>query len=316
MSAEKKPRATSAVFELYAAGLARDRALPAGEKSDALSKAMSDLAARGAAGWPKRGTLYTRSLPPGCAQCLKGQGSNLCLTTLCTRECFFCFNPKPRAEGLSVHGKAVSDESEIAGILAEHDVASVGLSGGEPLLDPERTLRIVRLLRARFGKGLRIDLYTNGDLFTPELLVRLRQAGVDGLRINLAANGYDLTPVKLALGKIEDVTVELPVIPQHKESLKRVVRELDEAGAAHLILHELFASAQNIDALGDRGCRAADGQYDKLTWSGVAESGELALEIMRYALDNTKTLSVYYCSCATQQWIAENALARAKKDSP
>lgn len=308
---EKKPRATSAVFELYAAGLARDTALPSGSKT-AAGEGMSELVEHGAKGWPEHGTLYTRSLPPGCAQCLKGQGSNLCLTTLCTRECFFCFNPKPRAEGLSVHGKAVSDESEIAGILAEHDVASVGLSGGEPLLDPERTLRIVRLLRQRFGKGLRLDLYTNGDLFTEELLGRLREAGVNGLRINLVANGYDLTPVKMALGKIKDVTVEIPAIPGHRESLKRLVRELDEAGAGHLILHELFASAQNIDALIKRGCEAAPGEYDKLTWSGVAESGELALEIMRYAQDNAKKLSVYYCSCATQQWIAENALNRAR----
>ena len=294
---KKKPRETSAVFELYAAGLARDEALPAGAQAPP-AQALKDLAARGAKGWPEHGTLYTRSLPPGCAQCLKGQGSNLCLTTLCTRECFFCFNPKPRAEGLSVHGKAVSDESEIAGILSEHDIASVGLSGGEPLMNPERTLRIVRLLRARFGKGLRIDLYTNGDLLSEELLARLSSAGVDGLRLNLAANGYDLTPVKLALGKIRDVTVEMPTIPGHRESLKRLVRELDEAGAGHLILHELFASAQNMDALIKRGCEAAPGEYDKLTWSGVAASGELALEIMRYAQDNAKNLLSIFCFLA------------------
>jgi pyruvate formate-lyase activating enzyme-like uncharacterized protein len=211
-----------------------------------------------------------------------------------------------------VHGKAVREESEIPDVLLQNGIASVGLSGGEPLLDPKRVLRIVKLLRERFGKDLRIDLYTNGDLFTPDLLDELRQAGVDGLRINLAANGYKLDPVQMALGRIGDVTVELPAIPQHRESLKRIVRELDAVGAKHLILHELFASAQNIDALSDRGCRAAEGDYDKLTWSGVADSGELALEIMRYAQENTKTLSVYYCSCATQQWIAENALKRAR----
>lgn len=308
----EEPRELSPVFEKYAAGLARDKALPPGA-GNRRGELIVEFLSRGGKGWPERGTLFTRSLPPGCAQCLDGRGSNLCLTTLCTRECFFCFNPKPRSEGLSVHGKAVSDESEIAGILAQNGIASVGLSGGEPLLDPERTIRIVKLLRERFGKDLRIDLYTNGDLFTEALLDRLHAAGVDGVRVNLAANGYDLAPVKLAVGRIGDVTVELPAIPRHRESLKRVVRELDAAGAGHLILHELFASAQNIDALSDRGCKAAEGDYDKLTWSGVAESGELALEIMRYAQDTAKTLSVYYCSCATQQWIAETALARAAK---
>ncbi len=312
---------TSEVFERYALGLARgERLAPddeAAERSARRAGLLERLAADGIQGWPDRGTFYTRGLPSGCVPCLKGRGSNLCLTTLCNRDCFFCFNPKPRAEGLSVHGRTVASESEIAGVLADFGIESVGLSGGEPLLDAERTIRIIKELRRRFGPGLRIDLYTNGDLLTPRLAARLRDAGIDGTRMNLAAGGYRIAPLKIALGAIPDSEVELPVIPKHIERLKRLIREMDEIGAPQLILHELFVSAQNLDAMKRMGLRAAAGpSRDRLSWSPVAGSDVAALELLLFALKNTKSLSVYYCSTSTQQWIAEQALAAAASRKP
>lgn len=301
----------SEIFERYAAGLARKDALPAGSPDPERRRALVDQLVRlGARGWPERGTIYTRTLPKGCGPCLEGQGSNLALTTLCTRDCFFCFNPKPRADNLSVHGRAVDFEDEVPDVIEELDVRSLGLSGGEPLLDPARVLRVLRGLRRRFGPGLRLDLYTNGDLLTPPLLAELHAAGLDGLRLNLAANGYHLGPVALALTRFKDVEVEIPAIPSHKARLFRLVRELDSLGVPHLILHELFVSAHNLDALRRNGCRSAQPALPHLTWSSVQDSDETALEVLLYGLKHARRLSLYYCSCATQQWIAEKALAR------
>lgn len=303
------------MFESYALGLARSEKLPA-RKDEALLERrralINELVASGIKGWPEHGTFYTRTLPAGCRTCLKGEGSNLCLTTHCNRDCFFCFNPKPRVSGISVHGRKIASESDIPEVLKEFNIHSLGLSGGEPLLDPPLVLRVIKLLRARLDANLRIDLYTNGDLLTDDLLNRLREAGLDGLRINVVAGGYKLSAVRLALRQMADVEVEIPAIPQHRKRLLRLVRELEDMGAPHLILHELFASAQNLDALRARGCEAVgDGSsLDKLTWSGVLESDETALSTLLYALKTTLTLSVYYCSCATQQWISEQALKR------
>ncbi|MBI3553413.1 MAG: radical SAM protein [Elusimicrobia bacterium] len=315
--AERRGLKTSEVQQRYAVGLARTDALPPEADPEARlarrHRLVAALTARGVRGWADCGTFYTRRLPAGCIPCLKGQGSNLCLTTLCNRDCFFCFNPEPRAEGMSVHGRAVSSEAQIPAILEEFDVKSLGLSGGEPLLDPDRVVRVIGRLRRRFGPGLRIDLYTNGDLLTPRVLDRLVSAGLDGLRMNLAVNGYDIAPVKLGLSGLAGVSVELPVIPWHRARLRRLVRELDTLGAPQLILHELFVSAHNIDSLRRLGCRlAADGKTDKLAWSPVAGSDEEALELLLYAMDQARLLSVYYCSTGTQQWIAEQALARRR----
>ena len=48
--------------------------------------------------------------------------------------------------------------------------------------------------------------------------------------------------------------------------------------------------------------------------SAVAGSEEAALEILLEALRQGLRLSVYYCSCGTQGWIAEKAMGRGKKN--
>lgn len=316
MSSNRPP---SEVFERYALGLAdKERLGPqrgSAEREARRNGLLAELAARGIRGWPQRRTLYTRALPEGCRPCLKGQGSNLCLTTLCNRSCFFCFNPKPRSEAMSVHGKTVDSEDEIPAVLEGFGVRSVGLGGGEPLLDPGKALRVIRLLRARLGPSMRIDLYTNGDFLTPELLSRLQAAGLDALRINIVPGGYKTGAVGLALKFFREVAVEIPAIPGHLERLKSLVSDLDLLGAPHLILHELFCSAQNLDSLRRLGLRA-DGARppERLSWSAVSGSEEAALAVLAYALDNARALSVYYCSCGTQDWIAEEALKRRRGD--
>ena len=259
-------------------------------------------------------TLFTKSLPPGCGSCLAGAGSNLVVTGRCTRNCDFCFNPKPRLDEIAVHGRAVSGIEEAPAILSEFDILSVGISGGEPLLFPDRVLSAVRSLRRRFGRGLRLDLYTNGDLFTPSLLQSLKDAGLDGLRMNLVANGLELRPARAALEFFRDVAVEIPVYPEpEKEGLVRdLIVELDDAGIPHLILHELFFCAQNQEALRGTGLRAKTGENGgRLMWGPVAGSEEAVLRLLLHALHNAERLSAYYCSCRTQESIAQKALERA-----
>ena len=307
-----QPVPLSDVFERYALGLAAKRSLPLHKDPKAArhrAALLDELRRLGVQGWPERMTLYTRSLPEGCRPCLKGRASNLVMTLLCNRECFFCFNPKPRTDTMSVHGKDVRSHKEAARLLKSLGIRSVGISGGEPLLKPARLFALVKELRRPPGPRLRIDLYTNGVLLTPELLKKLKAVGVDALRLNLAADNYDLKPVKLAQTVFNQVEVEIPAVPEHKAKLLRLMEDLDRLKVHHLILHELFASAHNAESLMRQGRLAKNEQAAKtLTWSAVAGSEELVLELLAAALRRKQKLSLYYCSCATQAWIAEQAL--------
>ncbi|MDP3542218.1 MAG: radical SAM protein [Elusimicrobiota bacterium] len=278
---------------------------------DALRARLERLRAAGVKGDFESMTLYTRRLPPGCASCLEGQGSNLYVTGLCTRDCFFCFNQKPRKDETVVHGIPIDDPREAVEIISRYGLRSVGLSGGEPLLRPERVLALLAELKA-MPDPPRVDLYTNGDLATDELLRRLRDAGLDAIRFDLAARDYDAEPARRALKMFDEVAVEIPVVPEDREKLERMVLELDEAGVPFLNIHELFLCAENRDRV------VADGQVPlksdaaHLLWRPTAESGLAALDLLLFALERTKTLSVYYCSCGTQELIASRGLARRR----
>ena len=311
---EEKSAPRAPIYEKYALGLAAGKALPGsgGGPSERLSL-LRKLASRYLKGWPERMTLYTKSLPPGCGPCLDGKGSNLVVTGQCNRSCFFCFNPRPREDGMAVHGRAIHDPEEAPAIIEKLGIKSVGLSGGEPLLFPGRTVAILRALRRRFGRNLRVDLYANGDFLTEPLLAVLREEGLDGLRVDLAANGFSVAPVRAALKFFRDVTVEMPVppIPAKEERMRSLILELDAAGAPHLILHELFFCAQNQEELAKYKFQAKTGQDgSKLMWGPVEGSEEMILGLLMFAHEKARNLSAYYCSCETQDWIAEKALAR------
>lgn len=284
---------------------------PDQERVGVLRGRLERLRAAGIQGDFETMTLYTRRLPPGCTSCLEGQGSNLYVTGLCTRDCFFCFNQKPRKDETVVHGIPVDEPAEAVEIIARYGLRSVGLSGGEPLLRPERVLALLGALKA-MPDPPRVDLYTNGDLATDALLLRLRDAGLDAIRFDLAARDYDLEPVRRARKIFEEVAVEIPVVPEHREKLERMVLDLDALGVPFLNIHELFLCAENRDRV------VADGQVPlksdsaHLLWRPTADSGVAALDLLLFALEKTKTLSVYYCSCGTQEAIASRGLARRR----
>jgi pyruvate formate-lyase activating enzyme-like uncharacterized protein len=259
-------------------------------------------------------TLYTRRLPPGCRSCLAGRGSNLLVTGLCTRDCFFCFNQKPRVDETVVHGIPISDPSEAPAIIKRLGLRSVGLSGGEPLLRPERVLALLGALKATPNPP-RVDLYTNGDLATVELLARLRGAGLDSIRFDLAARDYDLAPVRRAMRIFDEVAVEIPVIPEDARRLEDMVLELDALGVPFLNIHELFLCAENLERVTAGGQIPLRDGSRHLLWVPTAASGVAALELLLFALKRTKSLSVYYCSCGTQELIASRGLARARKEA-
>lgn len=269
------------------------------------------LTAAGVKGDPASMTLYTRRLPPGCVPCLDGAGSNLLVTGLCTRDCFFCFNHKPRKDELVVHGIPVERPEEAPAIVRRFGLRSVGLSGGEPLT---RTSRVLRLLNALKGMDdpPRVDLYTNGDLATDAVLRVLKINGLDGIRFDAVARDFDLDPVARARRLFEETAVEVPVVPAQLERLKTMCRALERLGVSYLNIHELFVSPENESRMAEAGERPTDGGGAHLTWRPTPDSLEACLELLDFALRECPGLSVYLCSCGTQEAISRRGLARRR----
>ena len=273
---------------------------------DALLDALKQGGIRGSI---ERRTLYTRHLPPGCRGCLGGKGTNAYVTGACTRECFFCFNQKPRNDDLVVHGVRLAEPEEAVEIVRRYALRSVGISGGEPTLRPERLLRLVRALRT-LPFRVRIDLYTNGDRLTDALLAQLKEAGLDALRFNLVAREFDTEPLERALRFFDEVAVEIPVVPDRMHELQAMVLKLDALGVPFLNIHELFACRENWAHVAYQGYESSGASGDVIMWEPVAGADEAALTLLLFALRNTTQLSTYYCSCRTQEDISERGMRR------
>ena len=290
-------------------GIAVERADDDAGRAERVSSMLEALRRGGIKGSVERRTLYTRRLPPGCRGCLGGKGTNAYVTGLCTRDCFFCFNPKPRTDELVVHGIRLSEPEDAPEVVRRYGLRSVGVSGGEPTMRRDRLLRLVRALRT-LPFRVRIDLYTNGDRLSDGLLSELKNAGLDAVRFNLVAREFDTEPLERALRYFDETAVEVPVIPERLTEMKDMVLRLDALGVPFLNIHELFACRENAARVAEQGYGSGGGASDVLLWEPVAAADEAALSLLLFALEKTARLSVYYCSCRTQQDISRRGMRR------
>jgi pyruvate formate-lyase activating enzyme-like uncharacterized protein len=239
--------------------------------------------------------LHTGPLSPGCVICARGGWGCNFINRLCNRACFFC---KRDHEGLvrepppETMGYVFRSPEAHVDYVRSLGIEGVGFSGGEPLLEPGRVLAHVGALRRACGRSLYLWMYTNGDRVTREILLALRSAGLDEIRFNLAARGYDLAPLLLAREILPTVTVEIPVIPEDVARLRDLLPGLQAAGVDFLNLHQLSHFKQSFRTLAARGYRVATDPG--LTVPGSEEG---ALSLMHHALDKGLRLPINYCSC-------------------
>jgi pyruvate formate-lyase activating enzyme-like uncharacterized protein len=230
-------------------------------------------------------------LSPGCRSCGDGGWSCLFVNGRCNVRCFYCPTAQDDDGPPVTNGLAFTSPEEYAAYVATLGLSGVSISGGEPLMTPDLTLSYLRALRKRCGNDVHLWLYTNGTLLTADLCSRLRDAGLDEIRFDLGAVRYHLKKLRLAVGSIPTVTVEIPAVPEDEELLKRKMIKLAEAGVHHLNLHQLRLTPYNFGPLTERGYTFLHGE--KVT---VLESEISALRIVRFGLAQGIPLPVNYCS--------------------
>jgi pyruvate formate-lyase activating enzyme-like uncharacterized protein len=235
--------------------------------------------------------VHYLDLSPGCHICGEGRWSCLFINSRCNARCFYCPSPQPSIAEPVTNTIPFPDPKDYDDYLHAFGFQGMSVSGGEPLLTFDRTLRFISQTKRRFGASLHVWLYTNGILVTQEKLRQLWEAGLDEIRFDLSANHYDLEKVQWAARFIETVTVEVPAIPEDEERLLASLIPMSQAGAKHLNLHQLRCTPHNVSRLVDRGYTFLHGP--RVT---VLESEFTALRILRQAAREAIGLSVNYCS--------------------
>ena len=233
---------------------------------------------------------YIGTLPLGCQQCIRGEKLVLFVTGLCGHSCHYC----PLSSKRKSIDKTWANEFPVEkdeDIIAEAKLCSsagAGITGGDPLLELEKTLGYIRLMKKTFGSYFHIHLYTSGDMLTEDMLKKLEQAGLDELRLHLRE---DLTLIDKCIGYKFDIGAEVPVIPGKEKELKALILHLEKAGAKFLNLNELEMSELNFEKMTDSGLEPNGDIFNT-----VKGSKELGLKLLKFAQKNTETLSIHLCT--------------------
>jgi len=235
--------------------------------------------------------LDCHNLSPGCKICADGGWSCLFITGRCNCRCFYCPTAQTDNDLPTTNTVEFRTPADYVGYLERFGFRGASISGGEPLLNPKRSLSFVRAIKNHFGDRMHVWLYTNGTLADENILRQLGDAGLDEIRFDIGATDYHLDKLRLAVGLIPTVTVEIPAIPGDFELLKAKMVEMHGAGVRHLNLHQLRLTPYNFEHLVSRGYTFLHGE--KVT---VLESELTALELLRYGLDEKVGLPVNYCS--------------------
>jgi pyruvate formate-lyase activating enzyme-like uncharacterized protein len=256
------------------------------------------------------GSFIKGPLPAGCAMCEKGVKMVLFVTGVCHYKCFYC--PISDEKRMSADTWANERRVKVTGSQDELDAIAeearsigargTGITGGDPMYDPERTLRYVRFLKAEFGPKHHVHMYTQIP-FDARWLRPLAEAGLDEIRfhppdeiwtdVDGALHGKYAAlyreAKKLEEEGLWDVGFEIPCIPGSNEPMAKLIGWLVANGIRFINVNEMEFSETNYPALLSRGYRILDDVTMR-----VQHSEAVARDMIERFKD--APISIHFCS--------------------
>lgn len=237
--------------------------------------------------------LYAGQLAKGCTQCLRGAKMVLFVTGVCDMGCFYCpvsFRRNNR-DVVYANERLVTGDQDIIDEARGMRALGTGITGGDPLIVPERTARYISLLKEAFGSRHHIHLYTG----RPNLdgLETVARAGLDEVRIHPPESiwsRFQGTGFEKMLKRARELGLraglEIPALPGMEGELASLIKSASASGAQFVNLNELEMSETNAMSLRARGYQLANDYSNAVTGSD---------ETARAAVNGGFTIPVHYC---------------------
>ncbi len=239
----------------------------------------------------KKTKPYHQNISPGCRICGEGKWSCLFITNQCNANCFYCPTSQNEDAQPSTQNLTFETPEAYAEYINYFNFKGVSFSGGEPFLYFDRTLSYLKALRELCSPDLYIWVYTNGILVDKEKLEQLAAFGLNEIRFDIGATNYNISTLDEAASYIPNVTVEIPAVPEERDTLIALLPELIKVGVTNINLHQMRLTKHNFKKLTVK-------QYTYIPAERplVLESEICALEIMQYARANNLPIGINYCS--------------------
>ncbi|MDK2832954.1 MAG: uncharacterized protein PWR29_376 [Methanolobus sp.] len=200
------------------------------------------------------GSFHTY-LSEGCRLCQQGAKMVLFVTGVCHRDCFYCpVSAERRKDVVFANERVVNCDQDLIEEARIMNALGTGITGGEPLLVPEKVFHYIRLLKSEFGLGHHIHLYTSVAPDT-DTISRLAEAGLDEIRFHPPASMWDemeTSPYAASIGYARQFDIEAGIEVPAIEGIEKVAaftRKMD----CFLNLNELEFSESNAGAMSLKG---------------------------------------------------------------
>jgi len=234
------------------------------------------------------------------------------ITGLCPRRCYYCplSDQKRFKDVMYVNERPIKDVKEIVEEVELSNSVGAGITGGDPLLKLDRTVKAIKLLKRKFGKRFHIHLYTSLDLVDENKLKKLYNAGLDEIRFHPDLDNDKLWERIEVVKRFNwKVGVEIPVIPGYYDKTWKLIGFI-ESYIDFLNLNELEISDTNGNKLGEMGFICKD-SYSY----AIKGSHELALRLIKKIEKRFPKLSVHYCTSTLKDRVQlGNRLKRRAKN--
>ncbi len=230
----------------------------------------------------------------GCVQCQKGSKLVLFVTGKCHWGCDYCPLSDNRREtpDMFANERRCSNWDEVIEEGRAMNATGTGITGGDPMLDMERSLEAVIQLKAAFGPQHHIHLYTSIP-FNPINCIRFAEAGLDEIRFHLLDGTIDR--YQQVIDECHEVGInvgiELPCEPDKESELIKLLDSINGSNVQFLNLNELEITVGNQENMDVRGFNLSGAM------TAAAEGSlELGFKLKQYAKD--MSFHVKFCTAS------------------
>ena len=228
----------------------------------------------------------------GCVQCQLGSKLVLFVTGKCHWGCDYCPLSDNRRESpdMFANERRCTTWEEVIEEGHAMRATGTGITGGDPMLDLERSLEAVKQLKAAFGSDHHIHLYTSIP-FATDRAADFGAAGLDEIRFHLLdGTVHKYTDIMQACVDAGiEVGVELPCEPDKEDQLFSLLNQLQTSPASFLNLNELEITVGNQENMDVRGFNLSGG-----ITAAAEGSADLAIRLKEASVE--LNFHVKFCS--------------------
>lgn len=236
----------------------------------------------------------------GCKFCIRGEKLVLFVHGVCSTNCAYCplSCERKNVKKIFANERECLDINDILREVKESNAKGAGITGGDPLIEFDKTLDFVKALKKNFGKNFHIHIYLSTKLVNENNLKQLSEF-VDEVRFHPillkdnALVAFDIEKIKLGKKFFNSVGVEMPIFPDKKKEeldfILKVSSYIDFVNLNELEIGESnseFMKQYNVDK-------------NEYTIKDSISAGKWVLnELVK---SNTK-LKAHLCTAETKNW--------------